>query len=136
MSSSSRTCGLLISICFSHVATTANASFIRTNKDCYSVGEDIRITFVNANPLSDDFIGMYSPTASLKLLPNVDDDSHWLWPCGTCNCTSFETGNTNATVSYINKLPVGTWKAVLARNNANYHAKMETTLILAFLEAI
>jgi hypothetical protein len=87
---------------------------ISVSKSCFTVGEDISITFRADNPRNDDWIGIYPPNQALSSLPDPEGIK-WIWTCGRRSCSS-EVGIARATVSYISTLEVGTWKVVLAHN--------------------
>ena len=99
----------------SFVASFGNSNIIQVNKECYSVGEDISITFEITDAQPRDFIGIYLPGDSMATLPDPSG-IHWLWTCGSRSCTSTD-GITRATVTYKDNLEVGMWKAVLVHNN-------------------
>jgi hypothetical protein len=114
MISSFRISSLLFSLSAFFVAS-AEANLIRVSKNCFTVGEDIDITFVNSSPQSDDFIGFYSADVALNSVPSPSG-IRWIFTCGTRSCTD-TTGIFSATVTYFSTIEAGTWKVVLARDD-------------------
>ena len=106
---------LVAALLFASFFTSAIAiNAISVSKRCFTVGEDISITFRVDNPRNDDWIGIYPPNQALLSLPDPEGIK-WIWTCGRRTCSS-EVGIARATVSYISTLEVGTWKVVLAHN--------------------
>ena len=97
------------------VVSFVNAGFIKVNKECYSIGENIPITFEITDAQPDDFIGIYHPGASMTTLPDPSGD-RWIWTCGSRTCHSPD-GISRAAVTYNDSLEAGTWKIVLAHNS-------------------
>ena len=113
MFASTRIFRLLLLLSF--VASFGNSNIIQVNKECYSVGEDISITFEITDAQPRDFIGIYLPGDSMATLPDPSG-IHWLWTCGSRSCTSTD-GISRAVVTYKDNLEVGMWKVTLAHNN-------------------
>ena len=97
------------------VVSFGNAGFIKVNKECYSIGENIPITFEITDAQPDDFIGIYHPGASMTTLPDPSGNQ-WIWTCGSRTCHSPD-GISRAAVTYNDSLEAGTWKIVLAHNS-------------------
>jgi hypothetical protein len=101
-------------LCGSFFISANAANSISVSKSCFTVGEDISITFQADSPRNDDWIGIFSPSQALSSLPDPDGIK-WIWTCGRRSCSS-TVGIAKATVSYTSTLEVGTWKVVLAHN--------------------
>ena len=86
--------------------------FVRTSKSCYTVGEDIIVTFENDNPLVDDWVGFYAPNTPRNRLGNVPD-SRWLWTCGSQSCSGRRP---SGTLRFTATISAGNYRAYLARN--------------------
>ena len=80
-------CSLLFSLVmlFAAIAKASSQSSVQTNKASYAVGEQIVVTFVDGNPQSDDWIGIFQASTSTKKLI---EGALWLWTCGSQDCGS------------------------------------------------
>jgi uncharacterized surface protein with fasciclin (FAS1) repeats len=92
------------------------------NKDCYHVGEDIEVSFVDGDPHPQDWVAIYEGNANPQnLAPRA---LLWLYTCGDQHCTSstssgtltFGSGHPIAGSRGHFPLPAGEYKAILARN--------------------
>jgi hypothetical protein len=108
---------LLLVVALCAFSTNAQGSSIEVSKSCYTSGEDIEITFANASPQQDDWIGVYSSSNSMTSLTNPETSSffNWIWTCGKRSCTPSKTSS--ATVTYRSVVATGSWKVVLLRND-------------------
>jgi hypothetical protein len=83
-------------------------SFVYTDKDCYLEGEDIEVFFVQCDPRSDDWIGVYySGVESSDLDRNY---RLWVWSCGNQDCrASVSTGDITFGDGYPNEAGQDSW---------------------------
>jgi hypothetical protein len=97
------------------LVVSATANVVTVDKTCYDAGQIVRIDFENEAPLRDDWFGVYSADADINALPSP---SSWIWTCGSRNC-KLSAGVQIGAVFYPDVLPAGSWKVVLARNEAD-----------------
>ena len=99
----------------SFFVASAAADIVSVDKTCYNLGQIVQINFENEAPLQDDWFGIYSADADINALPSP---SNWIWTCGSRDCT-LSAGVRKGGVFYSDVLPTGSWKVVLARNEAD-----------------
>eukprot|EP00977_Amphora_coffeiformis_P023731 scaffold14067_cov172-Amphora_coffeaeformis.AAC.3 len=103
---------------------------IKTDKRSYAPNEDIIVTFEYENPRTDDWVGIYAfSTPSSGEVSSSGE--FWMWVCGgqaSSACANtidngsvvFGAGGVVETWSQTWPLSAGTYKAVLARNSAQF----------------
>ena len=64
---------------------------IRTDKECYTSGEDIIVSFENCNPEADDWIGIYGTNEDYE---NLGFPRFWVWTCGDQQCSGLVESGT------------------------------------------
>ena len=69
----------------SFATTEACESVIRTDKSCYRSGESIQLSFINCEPTSSDWIGVYPARQSML---NLRQPSYWIMACGDQSCNN------------------------------------------------
>jgi hypothetical protein len=101
---------------------SATAPNVSTDKSCYHVGEDIRVSFVDSDPHPQDWVAIYEGDAdphNLAARPLL-----WLYTCGDQHCNfavesdtlTFGSGPLDESSRAHFPLPAGDYKAILARN--------------------
>jgi len=72
------------SVAFTKTFAVGNVDQIHVNKDAYSVGENVEVTFYNPTGARI-WIGVYPANSTPSNL--VGSTAAWSWPCGTRSCT-------------------------------------------------
>jgi hypothetical protein len=103
-------------------APSACETALVATKQCYLVGEEIQLTFVNCDPEEKDWIGIYWAPA-ISDLSNLGNPIDWLWTCGTKNCAGEVKGDT---LPFGEFFP-GTYEAHLVRDAPAPYASYEGT---------
>ena len=99
-----------------------STNFIYTDELCYHVGEDIKVSFVDAFPHPQDWVAIYEGDADPQHL--ASKPLLWLYTCGDQHCASsassghltFGNGPPDESSRAHFPLPAGHYKAILARN--------------------
>jgi hypothetical protein len=85
---------------------------VSTERSCYTIGEDILVSFSQCNPQINNWVGFY-PSNTVELL-NADE-LVWLWTCGTTGCNGEVFSNNLLFTTVL--LPEGEWEAHLAKDD-------------------
>ena len=105
-------------------APTPAPTTIDTDMMCYHRGQDIKVSFSNPHPYTDDWVGIYYAGADPHELGHP---LLWLWTCGDQHCRGkvedgmliFGYGDPDESGTKSFPLPAGDYIAVIARNRGS-----------------
>lgn len=95
--------------------TTAETciSTIQTDKDCYVAGDNIKISFNNCDPTSEDWIGVYPASQGTS---NLNSPLAWVWTCNDEECADSDQSAGVASIYNVSRR--GRYRAFLIREDA------------------